>query len=82
MAESDTPLVVERFRLALELFDRGERMMRQRFRRGRPDATEDEVDAFVAKWLRERRGVRARRTLKARAFKERSERARALQHDP
>ena len=57
MAESDRLLVVERFRLALELFDLGERMMRQKFRRGRPDATEDEVDAFVAKWLHERRGA-------------------------
>ena len=57
MADSDAPLVVERFRLALELFDLGERMMRQKLRRSRPNATQAEADAFVAKWLHERRGA-------------------------
>ena len=54
---SDQLLVVERFRIALALFDLGERMLRQKLRRSRPEATDAEVEALVAQWLRTRPGA-------------------------
>lgn len=49
--------MAERFQLALDLHDLGERMLRQRLRRKHPQATEAELDAKVAAWLAHRPGA-------------------------
>lgn len=45
------------FRLTLELFDTGIRMMRQNLRRAHPHATEPEIDRLLRAWIRERPGA-------------------------
>lgn len=42
---------------ALDLFDLGERMLRQRFGREHPDATDAEIEAAVAVWRTTRPGA-------------------------
>ncbi|MGH3982058.1 MAG: hypothetical protein ACRDST_05060 [Pseudonocardiaceae bacterium] len=54
MSPSDA---AERLSVALELYEVGERMLRQRLRRERPDAAPDEIDAEVGAWLRRRPGA-------------------------
>jgi hypothetical protein len=54
-ASSD--LVAERLRLALELSELGEAIFRQRLRRKNPNATDDDVDAWVAEWRLRRPGA-------------------------
>lgn len=44
-------------RLALELFDAGEELKRQSFRRAHPEATETEIESMIIAWLRERPGA-------------------------
>jgi len=46
-----------RLRDALELHDLGERMLRQRLRRERPQITDAELDDAIRRWLRERPGA-------------------------
>ncbi len=46
-----------RLRAALELYEVGEALFRQRLRRQRPEADEDEIDAEVAGWLLRRPGA-------------------------
>ena len=46
-----------RLRVALELFDTGVELMRQRLRRERPEATEDEVSHALTEWLHQRPGA-------------------------
>ncbi|MEX2080295.1 MAG: hypothetical protein WEC33_01655 [Dehalococcoidia bacterium] len=46
-----------RFRLALDLFDTGEAMMRQRIRRLHPDWTPAQIESRVVRWLHERPGA-------------------------
>ncbi|MGH4010262.1 MAG: hypothetical protein ACRDTH_19245 [Pseudonocardiaceae bacterium] len=41
----------------MELYEVGERMLRQRLRREPPHATPDEIDAEVGRWLRRRPGA-------------------------
>jgi hypothetical protein len=43
--------------VALELYEVGERMLRQRLRRERPHATLEEIDVKVGEWLRRRPGA-------------------------
>lgn len=43
---------VERLRIALDLFEAGVDIMRQRLRRERPDASEEEIEREVEAWLR------------------------------
>ena len=45
------------FRLTLELFDDGVRLMRQNLRRRHPGASEQEVDRHLLTWLRDRPGA-------------------------
>ena len=45
------------FRLTLELFDAGVRLMRQNLRRSHPRADQQEVDRQLLAWLRERPGA-------------------------
>ncbi|MGH3988883.1 MAG: hypothetical protein ACRDTZ_16465 [Pseudonocardiaceae bacterium] len=54
---SASDAAAERLGIALELYEVGERMLRQRLRRERPHATPDEIDAEVARWLRRRPGA-------------------------
>jgi hypothetical protein len=53
----DPVTTARRLRLALELFDAGEDMMRQTLRRRFPDATDAEIQARLDRWLHERPGA-------------------------
>lgn len=46
-----------RLRTALDLYEVGEAMMRQRLRRERPKAEEAEIDASIESWLTRRAGA-------------------------
>lgn len=46
-----------RLRLALELYETGERMMIQKWRRELPDATDAQIEARLRAWLLERPGA-------------------------
>ena len=59
---------VEKFREVFDLCDAGVRMYRQRMRRENPLASDEEIEAWVAAWLRRPSGqagdrlrIRARR---------------------
>jgi hypothetical protein len=54
---SSSDAAAERLGIALELYEVGERMLRQRLRRERPQATPDEIDVEVGRWLRRRPGA-------------------------
>ena len=45
------------FRLALELFELGEKMTRERLRRENPGASEAEIERLLVAWLQERPGA-------------------------
>jgi Rv0078B-related antitoxin len=49
--------VADRFRIALELYEVGENMLRQRLRRERPEASMQDIDAAIAVWLQRRSGA-------------------------
>ena len=51
----ETP--AQRLRIALDLFEFGTDMMRQKLRRETPDATQDEIQARLVAWLQERPGA-------------------------
>ncbi len=53
----DGSLAAARFRLALQLYDFGEQMLRQRSRRKHPGATAAQIDEWVAQWLERRPGA-------------------------
>lgn len=57
MAAAPKELIAERFRTALELFELGEAMLRQKLRRKHPLAEGDEIEAFVQEWRERRRGA-------------------------
>ena len=46
-----------RLRMALDLFEMGLEMMRQKLRRDHPDLADHEVEARLGSWLRERPGA-------------------------
>jgi len=48
-----------RLRLALDLFDTGEAMMRQRLRSLHPDWTPAQIEVALGQWLHERPGAEA-----------------------
>lgn len=50
--ESGIRSPAERLRLAFDLFDAGVSLMKQRLRRERSSATEDEIERAVETWLR------------------------------
>lgn len=50
-------LVVQRFKTALDLFELGEAMLRQRLRRKFPQASEADIDTQVQAWLERRPGA-------------------------
>ena len=47
-----------RLRMALDLFETGVEMMRQKLRRDHPDLADHEVEARLGSWLRELEPVR------------------------
>ncbi|HEU4350009.1 MAG TPA: hypothetical protein VFR35_19705 [Actinoplanes sp.] len=49
--------VAQRLRLALDMYEVGEQMLRQRLRRERPGASTSEIDAEVSAWLLNRPGA-------------------------
>jgi hypothetical protein len=51
------PAAAERLRLALDMYEFGERLERARLRRTHPDESEDEIEAEVRAWLRRRPGA-------------------------
>lgn len=55
--ESIPEAAARRFRLALDLFEAGVQMMRQRLRREHPDLPEAEIEARLVRWLQERPGA-------------------------
>jgi hypothetical protein len=54
-AEHGSP--AERFRTTLALFEFAEAQMRQRLRRKRPEASEEQIEAMVQEWLLHRPGA-------------------------
>jgi Rv0078B-related antitoxin len=52
----DTP-EAQRMRLALDMYEMGETLLRGRLRRERPTATSDDIDAEVRAWLLRRPGA-------------------------
>ena len=56
---ADPRSVAARLRLALDMHETGERLMRQKLKRARPMADDAEIEALVVAWLRERPGARA-----------------------
>jgi hypothetical protein len=50
-------VIQERFRIALELFELGENMLRQRIRREQPDVSDAEVERMIREWLSRRPGA-------------------------
>lgn len=46
-----------KLRLALDMYEVGERMQRARLHRQDPDATDEQIDAAVVAWLRHRPGA-------------------------
>lgn len=56
MAVSASQVAV-RFRTALDLYEVGESMLRQRLRREHPDASAHDIDAAIAAWLQRRPGA-------------------------
>lgn len=51
----ETP--ADRLRIALDLFELGVTMMRQKLRREAPEATEQEIEERLKTWLEERPGA-------------------------
>jgi hypothetical protein len=54
---SDTARLIERLHTAADLWATGVTLRRQTIRRARPDASDQEVDALLAEWLRYRPGA-------------------------
>jgi hypothetical protein len=54
---ADAREVQERFRIALELFELGESMLRQRIRREKPDASDAYIERKIREWLSHRPGA-------------------------
>jgi hypothetical protein len=57
VTSTDRRAARERIRVALDLFDLAERMLRQKLRRKHPGVTEAELEANVAAWIRRRPGA-------------------------
>jgi len=55
MAPMDSP--ADRLRLAFDLFEAGEAMMRQNLKRRHPDASPEEIERRLIEWLSHRPGA-------------------------
>jgi hypothetical protein len=49
--------VAERLRIALDMFDLGESIMRQNLRRSFPQASDADIEAKLSEWLSQRPGA-------------------------
>ncbi len=56
MEQATHSAAAERFRITLELYEAGERMMRQKLRRQFPNADEEEIERKLSDWLQHRPG--------------------------
>ena len=54
---SDAGIIQERFRIALELYELGESMLRQRLRREQPGVSDAEIERAIREWLSRRPGA-------------------------
>jgi hypothetical protein len=54
---TEAAAVLDRFRLALDLYELGEALMRQRLVRENPGMPADEIEARLAAWLQSRPGA-------------------------
>ncbi|MCC6850658.1 MAG: hypothetical protein IT294_19380 [Deltaproteobacteria bacterium] len=54
---SEATAIAERYRVALDLFEAGEQIMRQNLRRRFPSADTDEIEARLEAWLHTRPGA-------------------------
>lgn len=57
MTPEEHEVAVTRLRTAFDLFEAGERMMRQKLRREHPDATDREIEEKLLAWLCDRPGA-------------------------
>jgi hypothetical protein len=57
MVKADHSAVAERFRITLELYEAGEKMMRQKLRGQFPNADEEEIERKLVGWLQHRPGA-------------------------
>lgn len=57
MISTDRRAARERVRVALDLFDLAEQMLRQKLRRKHPGLTEADLEASFAEWVRRRPGA-------------------------
>ncbi len=53
----DRDAVIERIRLAFELYEASEQMMRLNLRRRYPEADEEEIERRIVEWLHTRPGA-------------------------
>jgi hypothetical protein len=53
----DDRRLIERFHTTVDLWATGVMLRRQTIRRNQPDASDETVDALLAKWLQERPGA-------------------------
>ena len=54
---SGSPLTIDSFRMALDLFETGVDVMRQNLRRRHPEAHDEEIERLLGEWLRQRPGA-------------------------
>jgi hypothetical protein len=59
MTRDDEERMVQRLRLAFEMFETGLSMMRQKIRRSDPTASDEVVEKRLVAWLRTRPGAEA-----------------------
>lgn len=57
VALPQVPTPAEALRIAFDLFQFGEDLMRQNLRRAHPGATEAEIESHLVAWLQERPGA-------------------------
>ena len=57
MTEEERLEVMDKMRLALDLYEIGEAMMRQNLRRQFPEASEERIEELLVEWLRRRPGA-------------------------
>ena len=54
---STSPLTIDSFRIALDLYQTGVDVMRQNLRRRHPDAHDEEIERLLGEWLQRRPGA-------------------------
>lgn len=57
MNDADSSALLRKLQLTFELAATGEQLMRGRFRREHPDASDDEIALLLRRWFQERPGA-------------------------